>query len=163
MEEMEGYCNVKVPLEHQEAGCTQARFHHWECPTPAHKHGRTLHTITIATFPYLEYLVELVYFGLSLEKWFVQQQLCKYTPHRPHVYWSTVHLGMRGEDSEGGGWGGGGSGHWILHIPMDTPPYFSLSFEPSRSSGALYHSVTTTGVYPFRGDPYSLASPKSPT
>ena len=80
MEEMEGYCNVKVPFEHQEAGCTQARFHHWECPTPAHKHGRTLHTITIATFPYLEYLVELVYFGLSLEKWFVQQQLCKYTP-----------------------------------------------------------------------------------
>ena len=33
----------------------------------------------------------------------------------------------------------------------------------SSSSGARYHSVTTIGVYAFSGDPYSLASPKSPT
>jgi len=34
---------------------------------------------------------------------------------------------------------------------------------PSNSSGALYHNVTTMGVYGLSGDPYSLARPKSAT
>lgn len=38
-----------------------------------------------------------------------------------------------------------------------------FTFVHSSSSGARYHSVTTIGVYAFSGDPYSLASPKSPT
>ena len=37
------------------------------------------------------------------------------------------------------------------------------SLMPRRSSGARYHRVTTTAVYAFRGEPYSLAKPKSPT
>ena len=37
------------------------------------------------------------------------------------------------------------------------------SFIPSNSSGARYHKVTTTDVYACNGDPYSRASPKSPT
>ena len=37
------------------------------------------------------------------------------------------------------------------------------SFAWSKSSGARYQSVTTTGVYGLEGDPYSRASPKSPT
>lgn len=37
------------------------------------------------------------------------------------------------------------------------------SFAHNSNSGALYHNVTTIGVYCFSGEPYSLASPKSPT
>lgn len=37
------------------------------------------------------------------------------------------------------------------------------SLQHSNSSGARYHSVTTTDVYGFNGDPYSRAKPKSPT
>lgn len=37
-----------------------------------------------------------------------------------------------------------------------------ITLHPSRSSGDLYHKVTTIGVYGFNGEPYSLARPKSP-
>ena len=77
----------------------------------------------------------------------MQQQLSKYTSNRPQVNGSAVHLGRRGEKTK--------ASRSVVPLP--------LTFEPSRSSGARYQSVTTTGVYPLSGDPYSRASPKSPT
>lgn len=34
-------------------------------------------------------------------------------------------------------------------------------WDPSKTSGGLYHKVTTSWVYPFTGIPDALASPKS--
>lgn len=47
-------------------------------------------------------------------------------------------------------------------IPFEVCKTWDLTLAPSSRSGDRYHRVTTTGVYCFRGEPYSRAKPKSP-
>ena len=50
-----------------------------------------------------------------------------------------------------------------IHPQDQTSIAVEYSLIPSNNSGARYHNVTTTAVYACNGDPYSRASPKSPT
>jgi len=48
-----------------------------------------------------------------------------------------------------------------IHPTLQTSIDEEYFFDPKRTSGALYHKVTTSLVYPATGTPTALASPKS--
>ena len=102
---------------------------------------------------YLKDLIELINLSFSLKERLLKHHLCKDTAHWPHVHRCGILL----------------NNNTTLKLLLYFSPsnniiiHIKLTGAPSRSSGDLYHSVTTIGVYFLKGEPYSRAKPKSAT